>query len=363
MELFPYANLNMGSVISLGLLYDTDAPENGEKSLHSAINEAIALRMFVRSGLTTSPGRLQYLPYAAPGFDTARLYPAWIELTSSALNQGYMAPLKTKTRIIPKIKLPPLDARFAGTANTYLEGIATCMLAHRTGITGDSFLVNMAGHNLSSQYNLTQEGWFLCAEYDFGAEIELGSFAAFSMGAAAAAQMILGTQQTYIQALVDDVWTDVIHTYDNLRTTANNTVVLYDLPNTFKAQKFRLVNKAVTWPWGTTGFYPFALQFYGTYTGIKPRTLGKFKHMTALQLQWASSYVNTSGWTFNVPAAPATVQSRYCTMSHYSITDDLKQAANFDILMQKAQYNLTTFGLVDVPTFRVKLSTIVGRGV
>ena len=359
MELYPTQSLNASANICLGLLYDTDAPANGEKSLHSAINDAIAMRLFARTTMTTNPARWSYQPYDISSFNTSRFLPAWIEMDGVA--NGYGSAFSTKRRIIPKIKLPAVEPRFAATLNQYLEAVAACLLAHRMILSNDFFLSNVA-NNLSPQYNLTDEGWYLCAEYDFGAEIELGALVGYSMGAATSAQMVMGTQQTYVQAFVNGAWTDVIHTYDNLRTTVNNTAVTYELPTKVKAQKFRLVNKAVTWPWAATGHYPFGLQFYATYTGQKPRTLGKYKHMTVLHLQALAAYSPTTTWYFNWPAAVATVQSRYCAMLHMTITDDIKQAANFDINMLDTTYN-ASFGAVPVPSFRVQLASVIGRGV
>lgn len=359
MELYPFQSMNAASNICLGLLYDTDAPENGEKSLHSAINDAIALRLFQRTSVALPSARWQYQPVSVSAFDTLRFLPAWIE--SNGVANGYGSAFSTKTRIIPKIKLPALDARFASTVNTYLEAVAACLLSHRIVLSGDYPLASIT-NNLSPQYNLTTEGWYLCAEYDFGAEIELGALAGYSSGATVASQMVLGTQQTYLQAQVNGIWTDVIHTYDSLRTTGNNVAVTYELPTKVKAQKFRLVNKAVTWPWSTSGHYPFGIQFYATYTGQKPRTLGKFKHMTVLHLQALASYNAGTTWAFNWPAATTTVQSRYCSMVHLTITDDVKQAANFDINMLDTTYN-TALGPVPVPAFRVQLASVIGRGV
>ncbi|QZE58643.1 hypothetical protein pEaSNUABM28_00086 [Erwinia phage pEa_SNUABM_28] len=359
MELFPYQVLSQSSAICLGLLHDTDAPANGEKTLHSAINDAIAMRLFVRTLQGTAPGRWQYTPYAISTLDTSHFLPAWIEYTGATY--GYGPAFSTKTRIVPKIKLPSVDPRFASTVNTYLEAVAACLLAHRIYNTSDIFLSGIA-NNLSPAYSLTAENWYLCAEYDFGAEIELGALAGYSMGSTVSSLMLLGTNQTYLQAEVNGAWVDVIHTYDNLRTVTNNQVVTYELPTKVKAQKFRIVNKATSWPWSTLGHYPFGLQFYATYTGQKPRTLGKFKHMTVLQLQAGAAYSQSTTWAFNAPVVPTLVQSRYCSMLHVTVTDDIKQAANYDIVMQDASYN-TAFGVINVPSFRTKLSPAVGRGV
>ena len=358
MELFPYQSANVASVFSLGLLYDTDVPAGGERGIHSTFNEAIALRLFQKQSVNGAPYRWQFTPVTASTFLGTNFYPAWIEF-SGAL--GYGAAINALTRIVPKVRLPALDARFANTVSNYNESVAVTILAHKMGTAGTQFSTG-TGNYLSPQYSLTEAGNYLIAEYDFGAEMELKALVGISVGATVASLMVLGTANTWLQAYVDGQWVDAVDCYTNVRTTSNYSPVAYTLPTTIKAQKFRLINKTGSWPWSTTGHYPFSLQFYGNYTGTKPRTLGKYKHMSVLNLMHNASYANSTAWNFNVPAASATVAGRYFGMTHLTITDDIKQASSYDLLMPDTTYS-TALGEAPVPMFRVKQDAIVGRGV
>lgn len=361
MELFPFQALNIPSMMCLGMLYDTDVPSEGQKSVHSAFNDSIGMRLFQRT--VVNPVRFQYAPLSGvTAFNPNNFYPAWIEIDQSKVGSfGYGADISALTRIVPKLRLPALDARFASTVNNYVENLAMTMLGHRMG-NASSVYTTGNGNYLSPQYNTTPEGWWLCCEYDFGAEMELKGLVGITLGSTTQSLMVLGTQQTYLQALVDGVWTDVTHTYDTLRTITNWAPIAYKLPATVKAQRFRLVNKQPTWPWGTTGHHGFSLQFYGNYTGAKPRTLGKYKHMTMLNLYAGTAYAASTVWYFNAPADRATVAGRYCAMTHMSITDDMAQMAATDIYMIDASYN-PYMGDVPLPTFRTRCDSVVGRGV
>lgn len=357
MELFPYASMNVASYTCLGVLHESDVPAGGERGIHSTLNDALAVRLLVKTPLAAAPYRYQYLPLSGiANWSNTNFLPAWIEF-----NQvwGYGVTTNALTRIVPKVRFAALDQRNGATVSYYNEAIATAILAHKMGtlVTFTNNLTNLMG----SQYSVTAEGWWLDAEYDFGAEIELKGLVGISIGASSTSLMPLGTSQTYLQAFINNAWVDVIHTYDNLRTSGNWSPVAYVLPATVKAQKFRVVNKAATWPW-STGHYPYSLQFYANYTGTKPRTLGKAKHMSVLSLFSGTTFSNGTQWQFNFPAAPATVLSRYFGMTHFTITDDIKQAASYDIYMSDATYNVA-FGELSVPSFRTKIDAIVGRGV
>lgn len=363
MELFPYQAVNVASVMTLGLLYDTDVPVNGERGIHSTFNDAIAFRVFQKTPVNTPtvPFRWQYQPIVASTFQSTGFLPAWIEVDST-LGYGPSLGADITTRIVPKVRLPALDARFASTVNYYNESVAIAILAHKMINHGSQFSINSGNNYLSPQYSLTEAGNWLVAEYDFGAEVEIAGLAGISVGSTVAALMVLGTNGTWLQAYVDGQWVDYVDTYANLRTTTNYTPVVYKPQSKIKAQKFRLVNKAATWPWSTTGHYTFGLQFYGKYTGTKPRTLGKYKHMSLFTLQPSASYANSTAWQFNWPAIASTVAGRYFAQTHVTITDDLKLAGSNDIYMADTTYN-TVFGEPPVPSFRIKQDALVGRGV
>lgn len=359
MELFPYQAANTASVFSLGLLFDTDVPANGERGIHSTFNDAITIRLLQKTPMSAAPFRWQYTPMMNPSnFLGNNFYPAWIEFSGSL---GYGAAINAMQRVVPKVRLPALDNRFAGTVNSFNESVAITILAHKMGTIQTQFSTSTANY-LSPQYNLTEAGNWLIAEYDFGAEMEVKGLVGVSIGATVTSLMVFATPGTWLQAYVNGQWVDAVDCYANIRSVSNWAAVAYVLPASVKAQKFRLINKTVAWPWSTTGHYPFSLQFYGNYTGVKPRTLGKYKHLSVLNLMYSSSYTNSTAWNFNAPAAPATVAGRYFGMTHFTITDDIKLAASNDIVMLDATYS-TAFGEAPIPTFRVKQDALVGRGV
>lgn len=359
MELFPYQAVNTASVFSLGLLFDTDVPANGERGIHSTFNDAIAIRLLQKTPMSTAPYRWQYTPMINTStFLGTNFYPAWVEFSG---NLGYSAALNAMQRVVPKVRLPALDNRFASTVNAFNESVAITILAHKMGTMGTQFTISTSAA-LSPQYNLTEAGNWLVAEYDFGAEMEVKGIVGASIGGNVSSLMLFGTQGTWLQAYVDGQWVDAVDCYANIRSVTNWVATAYTLPTSVKAQKFRVINKTVAWPWSTLGHYPFSLQFYGNYTGVKPRTLGKYKHLSVLNLINSASYANSTLWNFNLPAAAATVAGRYFGMTHFTITDDIKLASSNDIVMLDATYS-TTFGEAPIPTFRVKQDALVGRGV
>lgn len=360
MELFPYQALNTASLFCLGLLYDTYVPDGGERDIHSTFNDAIAIRVLQRTMVTTAPYRLRYQPVDISAFPTKNFYPSWVELGPKIT--GVLATVtKDMTRVIPKVRLPALDSRFilASAVNQYNESVATTILAHKIGT--QYLFTNTGTYCHMPTYNVTEEGWWLCAEYDFGAEMEVKGLTATTVDGATPARILFNTQNTMLQALVDGVWTDAVDLYSNLRVTSGWSTSGYALPNSIKAQKFRIVNKNATNPWNT-GFYTFGLQFYGNYTGVKPRTLGKYKHMTILNLVSAATYSVSTVWNFVWPAQSGTVMGRYYAMTHMTVTDDIKQGGVADLMLSDASY-YPSLGEAPVPTFNIKASALLGRGV
>ncbi|QYW04072.1 hypothetical protein pEaSNUABM46_00088 [Erwinia phage pEa_SNUABM_46] len=358
MEILPYNPLLSGNAQYFGLLYDTDAPADGEKGIHSAFNEAVAMRLFNMARIG-SPIASQFTPsISSTTFSGNNFVPSWIETVPR--NSAITVPAGAK-RIVPKVRFAPIDQRFSTQAQYYNEAVAAAMIAHHF----DSIVAFSTSGNrtLSTIYNTTAEGWWLCAEYDFGAEIELKSILGTTCGSTNSTYMITNTQQTILQAQVDGQWIDAVDVFAATRVSTNYGSNHYVLPASVKAQKFRVVNKNPTFPWSTVGHYPFGLHFFGNYTTTKPRTLGKYKHMTMLHVIPAAGYTTATEWSFNYPAAITTVLGRYCSMFHVTITDDLTKAATSDIYMRDATYTLDKFTDVPVPAFKVRADAIVGRGV
>lgn len=356
MDIIPFANLQSGNAQYLGLLYDTDVPAGGEKGIHTAFNEAIGMRLLNMTRIG-QPVASQMVPSTTTTLVGNNFIPSWIETVPKSAPASMPAGAK---RIVPKVRFAPIDQRFATQARYYNESVAVGMIGHHMDAV--AAFSSSGNRVLSTSYNVTTEGWWLIAEYDFGAEIELKSLLGTNCGSTNNVYMLFNTTQTVLQALVGDVWTDALDLYANMRLTSNYGSSNAALPTSVKAQKFRIVNKNATFPWLTVGHYPFGLHFFGNYTGTKPRTLGKYKHMTLLHVMPNSAYSTSVEWVFNYPTDVATVLGRYCSMIHVAITDDLSQAGYADIYMRDATY-APQYTEVPLPAFKIKAASLKGRGV
>lgn len=357
MQILPIDNFSINVMSCLGLLFDKAAPASGEYDVQKMFNEAVAIRGFSRSLPTTAPWRHLYMPTQHDGFNDSGFLPS-LMVHGPEKGMTYV-----KSHAVPLIKLPALDQRSpAGAVQAYQEATASCIMAHKLPNTNGQYTTN-GGMILSCSYNKTEEDYWLLAEYDFVSEYRVENLVIASVGSTAGAAMVTYNQNTFLQALVNGQWVDVVDAYANLRTTSNWGVVPYTLPAAVSATKFRLVNKAVANPFASSGYYPFCLHFYGDYVGAAPRTsVAKFNHMVLLNLQNAA-YNKVNAFDFNTPASRATVLGRYLSQTLLTITDDVKQTATYDIYMQDASYVGSTSMPPALPSFRMKGRCLSGRAV
>ncbi len=365
MQILPISNFNIASMSCLGLLFDTDLPSEGTRSISDIFNDSLTFRNLVRTLPATAPWRHQYAPSIVSTFVTTNFRPTQYEFIQS---DGFGAGFNGATRIIPRISVHPFDERLPATHKAqYNEAVASAILAHRSDMAGLNPTVpaHYADDRLLPTYHKTDEGWWIAFEYDFGAPIILTSLINVQYGlvgtSPTAGSMVAGPTNTWLQALVNDQWVDVINMSTTLRPPYTYYGVGYALPSTVTAQKFRVVNKTVAWPWDVAGFWPNTLNFYGKYASTKPRVLGPIKSCVVLNLM-SGAYVGSTVWNFSVPALAATVRGRYVPQIWFKVTDDIKQATASDIIVAEPVWDNIKLDY-PLPYIRLKAGPLLGRAV
>lgn len=364
MQILPMTSLNQSVTTLLGLLFDTDLPNPLDRSVHGAFNDAVTFRSLTRAINTTppvAPIQQKYEPQLLAHMPMNNFYPAWVPFKQpSGLGTRY----DTLNRIVPKVRLPALDQRTrtlnALNVTAYNETVAQTILSHRLGLTSPQYVIT-SGNLFCPNYSKTDEGWYLFAEYDFGADVTISDLVVVSTGSTSQTQMVFfNNQQQFVQALVNNVWVDVVDAFARLRTITNYTPVGTTLDQPVTATKFRIVSKQAAVP-TTSGFYPFSLMFFGNYVGQAPRVIGKIKSMVMTTII-ATTQVAGSVWSFTSPAVANAASGRYWTQIGLRITDDIKLQSANDLLVGDANYS-RNLGEFPIPAFRLRAYPMKGRGV
>jgi len=365
MQILPISNFNIATMSSLGLLFDTDLPSDGTRSVSELFNDFLTFRNLVRTMPTTAPWRHQYTPSSISGFAATNFKPIQTEFDQAA---GFGAGFNGATRVIPRVTVHPMDDRLPSTHKAqYNEAVAYAILAHRTDLAAlNPTVPHHAGDDrLLPTYYKTEEGYWIAFEYDFGAPFLLKSLVNVQFGVIgttpSSGAMVAGPANTWLQALIGDTWTDVYNLSAKLRPPYPYYSVGAVLPSTVTAQKFRVVNKTVEWPWDPTGFWPFDLNFYGNYVDVKPRSLGKIKSCVVINTM-PTAYAATTMWNFNTPALQTSILGRYISQAWFKVTDDIKQTTQSDILVAEAAWDSIKVEY-PLPYIRLKANPLLGSAV
>ena len=259
--------------------------------------------------------------------------PAWTTV------QGYRG-----KRVLPKVTFNSYSAVYQDIVDTNLsyamyqqDMLFATILWHRaastTTATQAPCTAPPTGASVCRVKNANADGTWTLAEYDFGADVVINSLA--SLALTTSSNNILSNTAanlTFLQMQQGSSWVDVTSITANLFQTTVNSERYYQLPATVQARSFRIVTKAVTNPF-QNGIGTFALHFYGDYAaGSAPRTLGKVQH--------AVMFPHGFGTAYGIPAMSQNMalNSYGRFFPHYglTVTDDIKQAASFDLLITDA---------------------------
>lgn len=173
----------------------------------------------------------------------------------------------------------------------------------------------------------------IIAEFDFGADVEISGFMKLCGNANAAANALY---QVTLQAQIAGVWTDVSALISPSAGDGADTT-MYPITytgNKVTARYFRLRRNGIA-----QQVYPGTIRFFGKYVAGSPRTFGKIGYM--IMTPFAR---NNTAYDQNCFDARATCNSilltqynamddRQVAMNAYSVTDDPKQIANFDLFL------------------------------
>lgn len=259
--------------------------------------------------------------------------PAWTTV------QGYRG-----KRVLPKVTFASYSTVYQDLVDTgiasaqyQLDMLFATILWHRCASTTSAIQMPCtspaSGASVPTVKNKNAEGSWTLAEYDFGADVVINALTSITQTTAnnnlfanTAANLL------FLQVQQGSSWVDVTNLVTNLFQTSGNSEKYYQLPATVQGRRFRIVSKAATNPF-FIGVGTFALHFYGDYAaGSAPRTLGKVQHVVM--------FPHGFGTAYGIPAMSQAmnVNSYGRWFPHYglTITDDVKQASSYDLLIADA---------------------------
>lgn len=312
--------------VVFGAFMEGNLPTTLNYDIQTVLNNMVSGRAFLQNNIGAS--QQQLMPTTVSGYQVSPA-PAWTTV------QGYRG-----KRVLPKVTFASYSAVFQDLAanlslnSQQLDMLFFTILAHRTASTTAAYI----GPCISTNSTVppvkiaNADGTWTLAEYDFGAEVVINSLGAIcllpnnNMFDNVAAKMI------FLQVQQGSAWVDVTNITTNLSVISANAEKYYQLPATVQGRRWRIVSKAATNPF-STGLGPFILHFYGDYaSGTSPRTLAKIQHAVIMPV----GYSTTWGSVAMSNGLSGVSYGRYFAHYGLSVTDDLKQAANFDLVINDA---------------------------
>ncbi|AWY08359.1 hypothetical protein HOT49_gp082 [Erwinia phage vB_EamM_Alexandra] len=313
--------------VMFGAFMEGNLPNPVNYDMQTVLNNMLSGRAFLQTQL--GAGQHQLLPTTAASLQCSP-YPAWTTVP------GFRG-----KRVLPKVTFASYSTSYQDLVDTgiasaqqQLDMLFATILWHRAASTSTATIAPCtappAGASVPTVKTKNADGSWTLAEYDFGADVVVNSLAGLTLTTAnnnlftnVAANML------FLQVQNGSSWTDVTNLQANLYNTQTNVEKFFQLPATVQGRRFRIVSKAATNPF-FIGIGTFALHFYGDYaSGTSLRTLGKVQH--------AVMFPHGFGTAYGMPAmSNSMAQNSYGRFfPHYglTITDDIKQAANFDLLM------------------------------
>lgn len=327
MKILPiYQNV---ATVMYGAFMEGNLPSVVNYDLQTLLNNMVSGRAFLQS---QAGGGQQNLIPTTTSYQTSPP-PAWTTA------QGFRG-----KRVLPKVTFAGYSAVYQDVAASItnfqyqLDMLFATILLHRccstTSATQSACTAPSTASSVIPVKTANADGSWTIAEYDFGAEIVLNSLGALTL--TTGTNNVLNSAAAnalYLQVQNGSTWIDVVNMTTYLATNTLNVERYYQLPATVQGRRFRFVSKAAANPFASTGYGAFALQFYGDYaSGTSPRTLGKIQHAVMMPVIYGSSWGSIS---IGINVNPASYSRIF---AHYglTVTDDLKQSANFDLLLNDA---------------------------
>ncbi|MEG0374829.1 MAG: hypothetical protein RR672_04275 [Raoultibacter sp.] len=323
--------INTNTTVSLfGAFMEGAIPNPLNYDIQTLLNNMVSSRIFTST--PTGQGAQTLTPISVASYQVSPP-PAWTTV------QGYRG-----KRVLPKVTLLHSKSyqdlyfvNYASNVQFQLDVIASTILNHRVADSTSGGAARIAAWPASSTAAMmvpktrNADNVWEYVNYDFGADITLNSLAALIGTNATATQNLFAnnsTNQVFLQVLQGTTWTDVTNLSVNMYTTVANTEKFFALPSPVTGRRFRIVSKYGTNPF-PSGISAFALHFYGDYTaGVSPRVINKVGHVTLFKAVSAA-------WTYMFNFSTDSMYNYGRAFGHYalSVTDDLKQSANYDVFV------------------------------
>lgn len=239
-------------------------------------------------------------------------------------------------QVLPKTKCRRLRDLNADSATPFMQvnNIFAMIAMHRvTEPQSTANLLASANGLMTVDLDPTDATKTIVAEYDFGADVEISGY--MKINGASGAAVNAGYNVT-LQAKLNDVWTDV-SALTGVNSTDGNDPVMYPITytgNKVTARYFRLRRTQTA-----TQVYPCGIRFFGKYVAGAPRTFGKIGYVIMVPWSRAATDLNTNGLdtqgacNIMLGSQVSAMDDRQVAMSAYSVTDDPKQIANFDLFL------------------------------
>lgn len=314
--------------VTFGAFMEGNLPATLNYDLQTVLNNMATSRIFLQTQLGGSQHMLQP---STTGYQVSPA-PAWTTV------QGFRG-----KRVLPKVTFASYSTAYQDVMSNLsifglqLDMLYATILWHRVASTTSATAQPVGNPSTQASVPVVKQanadGTWTLAEYDFGAEVVINSLASISL-TTAGNNLFANTPANlpFLQVQQGSSWVDVTNLQTNLYQTSVGAEKFYQLPATVQGRRFRIVSKAVSNPF-TVGIGAYALHFYGDYaTGTSPRTLGKIQHAVMFPIAYGTSY-----GSIGISTALSN-QSFGRFFPHYglTVTDDLKQAASFDILLNDA---------------------------
>lgn len=170
-------------------------------------------------------------------------------------------------------------------------------------------------------------------EWDFGADVEITGWMRIA-GSAGVAQN--GLHNVTIQAQIGGVWVDVS---GMPALSGTDGVDLNMYPITYSGGKVTARYFRCRRTNATTQVYTGGIRFFGKYVAAAPRTFGKIGHVLFMPFSRADTAITANSFGVNASCNTmllthrSTMDDRQIALSAYSVTDDVKQIANFDLFL------------------------------
>ncbi|QQO90225.1 hypothetical protein pEaSNUABM5_00083 [Erwinia phage pEa_SNUABM_5] len=335
------------------MFVDGPLPNPLAYTMQDLFNKALTTKWYYRTIAAQPAGSFVYLPQDRTTANVCgATYPAQ---TSYVLSDG-------RRRLFPDVRfsgrIPRIPANLP-LLKDYGDWLHNTIMWHRADV---GYYPSASLYMKPADTYVSDEGWGIVAQYDFGAAVTVTSLAALTQLNSNNYNVfpsVKSNNDNWVQALIGSVWTDVASCTDNLTTVSSTAEKVYILPAAVTAQKFRIVNKKGPGNQASPafGWVQFSLNFYGQYaSGTDFRAVPEIGHMVLV------GGGTNAGAAFSTSEGMSSVNYSATSAQYgFSVTKDLAQAGTQDVFMPVLSF---TPGIeVNPPTIFLSFKSVIGSAV